>query len=102
MIPNPGYKVRLLKDNCVLASKYYPVISQGHHDQQLQAFILKKTKWSRREFDMVHWDAHEKAFKRLTRHQQIATAKLIHNLANTNQQISCIIKHPPFVLAGKM
>jgi hypothetical protein len=28
VIPNPGYKVRVLKDNCVIASKYFQTISQ--------------------------------------------------------------------------
>jgi hypothetical protein len=39
-----------------------------------------------RTFNLVNWDAHETAFRRLTRSRQITTAKLIHNLANTNRQ----------------
>jgi hypothetical protein len=56
---------------------------------------MKKTKWSHREFNMVDWISHEKAFKRLTRHQQITMAKLIHNLANTNKQNFLYYKTSP-------
>jgi hypothetical protein len=35
---------------------------------------------------MIHWDAHEMAFKRLTHSHQLSTAKLIHELAKTNVQ----------------
>jgi hypothetical protein len=48
-----------------------------------------------REFKMVHWTAHEKAFKQLTWHQQIHTAKLIHNLANINRQNFLYYKTSP-------
>jgi hypothetical protein len=85
-VPYPGYRVRLLKDNHVLTSKYYQAISQACNEKPLQDYILKNTKWSSREFYMLHWDAHEKASLRLTRHQQITMTKLIHNLANTNKQ----------------
>jgi hypothetical protein len=82
----PGYKVRLLRDDCIIASNYYTTISQGRHDKQLRDYILKRTKWSYTKFNLVHWSAHGTAFKRLTRAQQITMAKLIHNLANTNRQ----------------
>jgi hypothetical protein len=85
-IPCPGYQVRLVKHQCVIISKYYSVIAQEHHNQQLCEYILKKTKWSSTEFNLVNWIAHESAFKRLTLHQQISTAKLIHKLVNTNRQ----------------
>jgi hypothetical protein len=37
-------------------------------------------------FLKVDWEAHSRAFHHLSRHKQIQTAKLIHNLANTNRQ----------------
>jgi hypothetical protein len=86
LFPCPGYKIRLIKDGQILSSAYRKVIAQGHHEQQLQEYILKRTKWSWVEFHKVNWEAHGRAFRRLTRHQQILTAKLIHNLANTNRQ----------------
>jgi hypothetical protein len=85
-IPYPGYRIRILKDNKVTSSKYRAIISNGRHNQLLIDYILKKTKWSNTEFQKVHCVAHGKAFQQLTRHQQIFTAKLIHNLANTNKQ----------------
>jgi hypothetical protein len=47
---------------------------------------MRKSRWSRRVFDMVHWNAHERAFCRLPRYSQHSTAKLIHGLVNTNKQ----------------
>jgi hypothetical protein len=37
-------------------------------------------------FDLVHWDAHEQAFKRLHQYHQHSTAKLIHGFVITNRQ----------------
>jgi len=45
-----------------------------------------KTGWDKRIFDLVHWDAHEKAFKRLPRFRQHSTSKIFHKLVNTNRQ----------------
>lgn len=93
--PYPGYRIRLLKDNCVLSSKYSSIISQSHHDTCLQECILKCTKWSWRDFHKVNWEAHGTAFNRITGHQQITLAKLIHNLANTNRQNFLYYKSSP-------
>jgi hypothetical protein len=82
----PGYKIRLMKDDCVITSKYYSTITQHRQDRLIIQYILKKTKWSMRSFNFVNWDAHGTAFRRLTRNRQITTAKLVHNLANTNRQ----------------
>jgi hypothetical protein len=82
----PGYKIRIMKYDCVITSKYYSTITQHHQDRLIIQYILKKMKWSMRSFNLVNWDAHETAFQRLTRNRQITTAKLVHNLANTNRQ----------------
>jgi hypothetical protein len=76
----------MLKDNSVITSTYFSILSQSRHDPSLRDYIMKKTKWSNREFNMVDRISHENAFKPLTRHQKITMAKLIHNLANTNKQ----------------
>jgi hypothetical protein len=78
-IPIPGYKVRLLKENCVITSKY------------------RSIKWSHSEFNLVHWTAHGAAFGRLSCHQQISIAKLIHNLANTNRNFFYTTIHCHYV-----
>jgi hypothetical protein len=38
------------------------------------------------QFLLVDWNAHERAFKRLTCQQKILVSKLVHGLANTNRQ----------------
>ena len=85
-IAPPGYKVRLLYDNSVITSGLHTILSQGLHRDTIINHIKKKTAWSSHVFSLVHWDAHERAFKRLTFSQQCITAKLIHGLANTNRQ----------------
>jgi hypothetical protein len=82
----PCYKVRLLYDNSVITSKLYTFLSHGLHCDTIKKHILKKTGWSSYIFSLVHWDAHECAFKRLTLSQKCITAKLVHGLANTNRQ----------------
>jgi hypothetical protein len=47
---------------------------------------MKKSKLPRRIFDMINWEAHSLAFRRLSRQQKISTAKIVHQLINTNRQ----------------
>jgi hypothetical protein len=47
---------------------------------------MKKSKWSRRIFDMVDWEAHGLAFRHLSHQQKITTTKLLHQLINTDRQ----------------
>jgi hypothetical protein len=82
----PGYKVRILHDGSIITSKLYTIMSHSLHRESIISHILKKTKWTQRTFDLVNWEAHGKAFGKLTKAAQFATAKLIHNLANTNRQ----------------
>jgi hypothetical protein len=82
----PHYRVRLLYDNSVLTSKVYQVLSSRLHSTLLRAHIIKKGKWSQPTFDLINWEAHGSAFRCLTRDKQISTAKLIHQLNNTNRQ----------------
>jgi len=57
---------------------------------------MKKMKWTESIFSTVDWMAHKSAFTRLTRFQQITTAKLIHNLANVNKQNQLYYKTNPY------
>jgi len=79
-------KVCLLYQKSMITSRLYSVLSKELHDNLLQKYVLKKTKWEVATFNKVDWDAHESAFNRLPRCLTITTAKLIHNLANTNRQ----------------
>lgn len=65
------------------------------HIDNLRRHIIKKTHWSQSTFDLIHWNAHGTAFKQLTTAQQISTAKLIHQLANTNRQNHLYYKTSP-------
>ena len=47
---------------------------------------MRKACWTRQTFDMIHWDGHERAFKRLPRFSHHSMAKLLHGLVNTNRQ----------------
>jgi len=85
-LPPPGYRVRLLYDSSTRITKIKSVLVTSMHEDNIVAHILKKSRWTRRVFDKVHWDAHERAFSRLPRPSQYSTAKLIHGLINTNKQ----------------
>jgi hypothetical protein len=82
----PNYKVQRLMDNSAITSKLYTMMHMAAHKMNIIRHILKKTTWSHSQFDLVHWDSHGQAFKRLSRHQRINTTELIFNLAKTNRQ----------------
>lgn len=82
----PGYKVGLLYDNSVIMSKFYKTLAKIWHDGLLKSYILQRTNRMQSTFDRVDWEAHRRAVNRLTKYQQIALAKLLHNLANNNSQ----------------
>jgi hypothetical protein len=84
--PPPGYKVRLKNARGLITSKFYKMVSLAHHEQPLISYIMKKANWSSVTFHSVDWDAHSRAFNRLTRFQRIGMAKIIHNQSNTNRQ----------------
>jgi len=90
----PGYRVRLRYHKSAITSKQYKTLGNIHHDDQLQ-YILLKSQWSATVFNKVSWKAHQRAFSRMTKFQQIASAKLVHNLANTNRQNFLLYKSTP-------
>jgi hypothetical protein len=91
----PGYRVILCYDKSVKTLKYYSTLAKIHHDDQLKHYILRKTQWSATVFNKVSWKAHQRAFSRMTKFQQIASAKLVHNLANFNRQNILLYKSTP-------
>jgi hypothetical protein len=90
----PGYRVRLRYHKSAITSKQYKTLGNIHHDDQLQ-YILLKSQWSATVFNKVNWKAHQQAISRMTKFQQIALAKLVHNLANTNRQNFLLYKSTP-------
>jgi hypothetical protein len=85
-LPPPNYKIHLLYDSSVITSKVKSVIQNTLFSSSIKAHIMKKARWTKRTFDLVHWDAHERAFRRLPRYSQHSMAKLVHGLVNTNRQ----------------
>jgi hypothetical protein len=72
--------------NSTITSKLYMTLHDTLHSTKLQQHIMKKHSLPLQVFNQIHWDAHEKSFVKLTRHQKIHTCKLIHALVNTNRQ----------------
>jgi hypothetical protein len=92
-IPPPDFRVRLLHDSSVITSRIHSVLQTDFHDTPIVDHILRKTGWSKQVFSLVHWDSHERAFRRLSRGRQCSTAKLLHQLANTNKQNHLYYSH---------
>jgi ribonuclease HI len=82
----PGYKVPLLYDQSFLTSKIPQTLINSYHNADIEGYIIQKANWNLRVFDLIHWDAHERAFKGLPRFSQHSQAKLLHGLVNTNRQ----------------
>jgi hypothetical protein len=85
-IANNYFGARVSYEGSTITNKLRLLMAQALHRDTIISHILKKTKWTNRTFQLIHWDAHELAFKRLSRSRQITTAKLIHELVNTNVQ----------------
>jgi hypothetical protein len=85
-IAHPHYGARILYEGSTITNKLRYLMAQALHRPALVSHLIRKNKWEERTFHLVHWDAHEMAFKRLTSSCQITTAKLIHDLVNTNVQ----------------
>ncbi len=60
----------------------------------LQAHIMKKDNLLDRVFQAIHREAYGTSFQCLSRISQIHTAKLIHQLVNTNRQNNTFIMDP--------
>jgi len=85
-LPPPNYSIRLLHDSSVLTSRIRSTVVDSLHSGPIESHIMRKANWSPQVFRKVHWDAHERAFRRLHRYAQHSTAKLVHGLVNTNRQ----------------
>jgi hypothetical protein len=82
----------MLHNSSVITAKYYQTLSKAKHDKSFKAHILRKTGWTEMTFSRVDCEAHSSAFDKLTRHQKIITAKLIHKLSNVNKQNNLYFK----------
>jgi hypothetical protein len=78
-LPLPGFRIRLLYESSVITSKVQTALQNSFHGSPIEEHIMKKTKWTRQVFNLVHWDAHGRAFWRLSRGRQYSTAKIITN-----------------------
>jgi hypothetical protein len=48
----------------------YQILAQAMHEKPITEYIQRKAKWNPYVFSLINWDAHEQAFKRLTRQQK--------------------------------
>ncbi len=85
-IAPPNYGAQILYEGSTITNRLHPLMAQSLHRQALISHIIKRNRWEERTFQMIHWDAHEMAFKHLTRSRQLSTATLKNELANTNVQ----------------
>jgi hypothetical protein len=85
-LAHPNYKIRLLYKDSTITTKLYHTLHTAQHSDSLRNHIIGKANWSPQVFNMADWDAHERSYKCLTRHQKITTSKLLHQLVNTNRQ----------------
>ena len=82
----PGYSIRLLHDGSTITTNLYSTMSIALHRTSFITYLKSKHGWTDRTFELIHWDAHESAFKALPRNSRTMVAKLIHKVINTNQQ----------------
>jgi ribonuclease HI len=85
-IAPPNFKVHLLFDSSVITSKIKQITRVGIHTAPIAHHIIRKAHWTSNIFESIHWDAHERALRRLPRFCQHTAAKLCHGLVNTNRQ----------------
>jgi len=93
--PPPNYRIRLEYDSSIVTAKLRHVLVSHIHDKEIKVHIMRKSNWTPTVFQKVHWDAHERAFRRLPRFSQYITAKLLHGLVNTNRQNSMFYGQSP-------
>jgi hypothetical protein len=94
-ISPPNYKIRLQHDSSIVTAQIKKIIVTQMHDAELEDHIIQKAHWTKSIFHKIHWDAHERAFRRLPRYSQYRTAKLIHSLVHTNRQKSLYYGQSP-------
>jgi hypothetical protein len=76
----------ILYDISVIASRLSTLIVTSMYNPVLVTHVMRKAGWDQYVFNLVLWDAHERAFRRLPIYSQYSMAKLAHSLINTNWQ----------------
>jgi hypothetical protein len=94
-LPSPDFRVCLIHDSSAITSRIHTVLQSSLHYHSIEDHILRKTGWSRRVFKLVHWDAHEQAFRRLSCSSPYSTAKIVHQFVITNRQNHLYYGHSP-------
>jgi hypothetical protein len=85
-LTQPTNKITLTYDKSTITSKLYKTLLTARHSNNLKHYIMRKAQLPVAVFNLINWTAHGKAFKCLTRQQQIHTSKLVHQLVHTNWQ----------------
>ena len=68
-------------------SKLKRQIMKDRHGPRLQAYIIKKTKWSTAQFLSIDWPAHKRAMRGKTLSQQVTLVKFLHRWRPTLQRL---------------
>jgi hypothetical protein len=82
----PGYAIRLRRDGYTISNKLYSTMSKAFHQPKQVSYLKSKNDWTDSNFNSIHWDAHEHAFKHQMRTNQNMIANVIHKLVTTNIQ----------------
>jgi hypothetical protein len=53
--PPSGSQIRLLHDNSIITSNMYGMIARAVHKGPIEEYFIKKAKWSRSIFNLIHW-----------------------------------------------
>jgi hypothetical protein len=86
VIDPPSYEISVLFDGSTLTSKLQQFISSQLYSKSLQDTICKNENWTCETFQLVDWNAYQKAFTSASRSHRISLCKISHRLVNTNSQ----------------
>jgi hypothetical protein len=87
----PGYVFRLRYDGSTITNKLHSTMSKALHQPKTSLLSESKNDWTDLNFNSIHWNVHEHAFKKQMKTNQVMIAKIIHKLVSTNiqKQIFC-------------
>jgi hypothetical protein len=56
------------------------------HDGNMRSFLMQKESWYPQTFDVINWNASERALRRLSKNRQMNVVKLCHNYYHTGSR----------------
>lgn len=83
---SPSSQSAIYREGLFIVGEYRSIVRYDLYAAALQDIIAKKEKWSPRVFSLIHWEAFEKAFRKVGRARQISYYKLSNKLLQTNSR----------------